>query len=129
MDEFWPYPEIIFARDRTWRRPINTLTITFTCILSKSIESILSCSKVTDQCWLTSTQEIYMLPCRLQKSWNGWIWTYLFKVGCEISFYNSYSSLSNPKTESNQYWCHMKKHGRDPIRARSHDPWVERGIP
>jgi hypothetical protein len=25
---------------------------------------------------------------------------------------------------TNQYWCHMKKHVPDPIRARTHDPWV-----
>jgi hypothetical protein len=27
---------------------------------------------------------------------------------------------------TNQYLCHMKKHSCDQIRARTHDPWVER---
>jgi hypothetical protein len=35
-----------------------------------------------------------------------------------------YPSSTLPRT--NQNYCHMKKHHRDPLWARTHYPWVER---
>jgi hypothetical protein len=59
----------------------------------------------------------------LSKQWQDcWITTRVlhavfkhihFFLDCKIS--NLYSSLSGPLPGANQYWCHMKKHGRDPI--------------
>jgi hypothetical protein len=37
----------------------------------------------------------------------------IFRLDFETSSCNLYNSLSSPLPGTNQYWCHMKKHGRD----------------
>ena len=40
-----------------------------------------------------------------------------------------FESLSSLLPGTNQYWCLMEKHGRDPGGARTHDLWDERQTP
>ena len=40
--------------------------------------------------------------------------TYLSSLDCEASSHNFFKSLSSPLPGTNQYWCHMRNHGRDP---------------
>ena len=47
-------------------------------------------------------------------------------LDCEASYHNLFKSLSSQFPETNQYWCYMKNHGREPCGVRTHDPKVAR---
>ena len=49
-----------------------------------------------------------------------------FLLEFETSFHNLLKSLSRPIRGTNQYWRHLRNHGRHPCGVRSHDPEVER---
>ena len=49
-----------------------------------------------------------------------------FQLDCEASCHNLFKSHSSTLPGTNQYWCHMKNHGRDPCEVRTHDPEVAR---
>jgi hypothetical protein len=47
--------------------------------------------------------------------------TYLSLIAKQVlATYINHFESTNPGT--NQYWRHMRKHGRDPIRAQTNDP-------
>jgi hypothetical protein len=53
----------------------------------------------------------------------------IFKLNCETRSCVLYKSLLSLHPGTNQYWCHMKKHDCDPIRAGTLDPWIEKQTP